>query len=593
MSFRSLRAATALMVAGTFAAAQAPNDQPAGASLQVGPGTLVDDNSTSVVDGPLSASCGLPSDDLWYYYIPTINGILFATTCPSAGGLTGNASGVPNGDTIITAFADAGGSPGAELSCNDDFATCTGGVGNGFESLMSVPVTAGVGIYLSVCGWGGPGAGGAYVLDLTEGSALANDECTGAVALVGGPAGGTTNVGLTNIGSTASVDQGTCYGQPEPDAWFVYVPVTTGVVEFSTCSLDCDAGLVCGNPGTMGNHNISVWSGACGALTQTECNSQDWRNNFACNGGQACRAQVQCTAGTPIYVAVAGFLGSQGVFDLHVEEFVSAPGNTCANAIPLFGTGNFFIDTTSDGIAPDGVNPSCNPVGDINGNYTGAWFSWTAPCAGTVNFNTCQTTGFFGGNDTVIMVYDACGGVEIACDDNALANECGFGNTLASATSFAATAGSTYFLSVGGWQGNKGPITFTLEFNYRHVWTTSGVGDIQLENVEGPGNALAFSAITLDLVHPGLPANQTFPNGWFFGVPMGFPELFQQITWPGGLPFTGILDPCGYLFNFALPAGTTTGLAGLATIWSVGVAFDPLTGFATVGDTTAPTAFPL
>ena len=229
----------------------------------------------------------------------------------------------------------------------------------------------------------------------------------------------------------------------------------------------------------------------------------------------------------------------------------------------------------------------------MRGAIAGAILSDLASTMSPVPVVSEFLAGFFGGNDTTIMVYDTCGGVEIACDDDAFANECGFGNTLASATSFAATAGTTYFLNVGGWMGDLGPITFTIEFNYRHVWTTTGVGDIQLENVEGPGNALAFSAITLDLVHPGLPANQTFPNGWFFGVPMGFPELFQQITWPGGLPFTGILDPCGYLFNFALPAGTTTGLAGLATIWSVGVAFDPLTGFATVGDTTAPTAFPL
>jgi len=597
-------AATTLSLVAAIGVAQAPNDTPAGATAQFGPGAIADNNGTgnSVVDGPLP-TCGNPVDDLWYYYFPTITGLLTVTTSPCAGGSTGNASGMLNGDTVIGAFADAGGgSAGAQLNCDDDGGSNTCGVGFGFESVLSLPVVAGTPIYVSVTAWGVTGNGGAYTVEFTETAAITNDECTGAIVLAGGGAGGATNVGLTNVGASPSSDQGTCYGQLEPDAWFsyTYTGAVDGVVEFSTCSLDCDAGNICGSPGTIGNHNISVWSGSCGGLTQMNCNSQDWRNNFSCNGGQACRTQVNCTVGQTVYVAVAGFLGSQGTFDLHVEEFASAPGNTCANAIPLSGSGTFFVDTTTDGIAPDGFTPSCMNGGTTamtNGNYVGAWFAWTAPCSGTVQFNTCATTNFFGGNDTAIMVYDNCplaSGVEIACDDNATAAACGPNVQLQSATSFAVIGGNTYYLSCGGWQGDQGPINFTIGFDYKHVWSAPvGVDSIQLENVEGPANAIAFSAITVDILHPGLAPAVNFPNGWFFGVPIGFGELQLEITWPGGLPFTGVLDGCGYLLNFTLPAGTTTGLAGLATIWSVGLGLDPATGFASLADTTIPTAYAL
>ena len=156
------------------------------------------------------------------------------------------------------------------------------------------------------------------------------------------------------------------------------------------------------------------------------------------------------------------------------------------------------------------------------------------------------------------------------------------------------TAGQVVYIAVGGFGGATGAFNLNIKCDYAHAWTVPvGPGSIQLENVDGPANAIAFSAITVDILHPGLPANVNFPNGWFFGVPIGFGELQLEISWPGGLPFTGVLDGSGYLLNFTLPAGTTTGLAGFATIWSVGVALDPATGFASIGDTTDPTAFAL
>ena len=196
--------------------------------------------------------------------------------------------------------------------------------------------------------------------------------------------------------------------------------------------------------------------------------------------------------------------------------------------------------------------------------------------------------------DTVIAVFDNCPGNELGCNSDAA----GVGNCQNTLQSYleitGVTAGQVVYIAVGGFGGATGAFNLNVKCDYSHAWTVPvGPGSIQLENVDGPANAIAFSAITVDILHPGLPGNATFPNGWFFGVPIGFGELQLEISWPGGLPFTGVLDPAGYLLNFTLPAGTTTGLAGVATIWSVGVALDPATGFASIGDTTDPTAFAL
>ena len=562
----------------------APNDTPAGATVQIGAGFLPDNNGPgfSLIDGPFPG-CGFnPANDLWYYFFPTLTGTMTVTTCPGAG--SGNGNLVTLGDSVIGIWADNGFfAPGAAISCNDD--NCGGGPG--LASSVTVPCASGVGVFVSVSGYNGQS--GSYVVDFTEALAIGNDECLTALPLVMGP-----NVGLSNVGATGSLQPGTCRPAGDPDVWYTYTATAAGTVEFSMCPADG------GSNGTIGtNAGLTAYSGVCGALTQVECNDGDWRTASGCNFTNS-RLQATVTAGQTVYLSVSGFLGAQGTFDLGVNEFPSIPGHTCANAA-VIATGQHFIDTTSDGIAHDGNSPLCMPAGDFNGNFVGAWYAWTATCqGGTAILNTCATTGLFGPEDTVVEVWTGCpgtlGATQIGCNDDDGQVNC-TGSFFQSYLQFPVTAGQTYYLYVGGWEGGQGPITFDISCIYRHVWQEQngpGTYSIQLENVDGPPNALVISAVTLDILHAGLPVNATFPNGWFFGVPMGVQELITQITWPGGLPFFHNLDGAGYKLNLQAPNGTTFGfgVGGLnASIWSVGVAFDPATGFATVQQVTAPTTY--
>jgi len=113
-------------------------------------------------------------------------------------------------------------------------------------------------------------------------------------------------------------------------------------------------------------------------------------------------------------------------------------GSAAANdAISGFGT----FSVTTVGASPDGPGHTC-PSGNRN-----VWFYWTATTTGATAINTC------GGvtSDSVLAVWDGNGGAcpvtELACNDDA----CG----LQSEVTFAAVAGSSYFIELGAY----GPTT--------------------------------------------------------------------------------------------------------------------------------------
>ncbi len=84
------------------------------------------------------------------------------------------------------------------------------------------------------------------------------------------------------------------------------------------------------------------------------------------------------------------------------------PTNDDCGTAQAVGLGSTSFDSTS--ATTDGLTVSCTTSSrDI-------WYSYTAPAAGiTVDIDTCNAATTF---DTVLTVYDACGGAELACDDD-------------------------------------------------------------------------------------------------------------------------------------------------------------------------------
>ncbi|MEX1025403.1 MAG: hypothetical protein WD226_10030 [Planctomycetota bacterium] len=149
----------------------------------------------------------------------------------------------------------------------------------------------------------------------------------------------------------------------------------------------------------------------------------------------------------------------------------SAQGATCATAAPIAGTGAFNFSTL--GATNDGPSACGNIGADV-------WYSWTAPTADTYVFSTCSAASY----DTVLVAYTACGGGQLACNDD---SGC---TAFRSTIQFPTQAGNTYLIRIGGYQNATG--TGTLEISAGG--STGGCGspatgpDVIVGDLTGPSN---------------------------------------------------------------------------------------------------------
>jgi predicted RNA-binding protein with TRAM domain len=529
--------------------------------------------SSGALAGP-QATCsgffGPDTNDCWVAYTPSASGIATFSNCATSTLAPGGSTTITN-DTYIAVWDGLTCPPTTQLGCGDGSPNCFNG-----ESETSIAVTVGNTYYVQVGAWG-PTAGVvgsiAIALFIPPPPAGPGDDCTVAVPHPTGIPVAYNSAGFTTPGPSAS-----CSGIGTFDSfdfWYVFTAPTTGIAVASNCP---GSGIAPGGSGAPNDTYLAAWDGStCPPTTQLGCADGSPNCGFA-----ESELQFNVIAGQTYYVQVGTWgTSSPNSGAVNIALLLPPPNDECVNALPI-GTGTTSGNTI--GATTSSPTGSCGAMGSE------IWFAFTVPCTGgKVTIDTCGSS-----YDTAIAVFDACGGNQLGCNDDSGANgNCQF--TLQSYLEInGLVSGQVIYIAMGGFAAQTGAWTLNIKCDYAHSWTAPvGAGSIQLENVDGPAGAIAFSAVTLDILHPGLAANVNFPNGWFFGVPMGFAELQAQISWPGGLPFTGLLDASGYLLNFTLPAGSVSGLSGIATVWSVGVALDPATGFSSIGDLTIPTAYPL
>lgn len=133
---------------------------------------------------------------------------------------------------------------------------------------------------------------------------------------------------------------------------------------------------------------------------------------------------------------------SYGIFAVSVAEGAPAPLNDeCVNATPV----SEGIHMGTSGGATGDSFASCG-FGDDNKDV---WFRYTATRTGTARIATCGSS-----FDTTLAVYDACGGNELACNDD----EC----FLQSQVEISVTAGAQYLIRIAGVSGSAGAYTLTI-----------------------------------------------------------------------------------------------------------------------------------
>ncbi|MEC8512198.1 MAG: hypothetical protein VX015_08645 [Planctomycetota bacterium] len=411
----------------------------------------------STPDFTASCSAGggsTSSNDVWFKFTAAADYTARATTC-----------GTALYDTKIEIYD---GSCGALVSvgCNDDFGGCSG-----FTSQVDFPATSGTEYFIRIGGYTEGDAGAGQIL-LTEppSAGAPGDECDDAFPLA--PA---TPTAFDTTVMTQSAPAWTCGVGGGPDIWFSYTTTGNDVVSVSTC-------------GTAAYDTaIEIFSGDCANLSLLVCND----DGPGCPGFTSTAIAPLVPVGTDLFIRIGGWNGSTGTGTVELTLETVLENDDCGGAIAL-SPGNTGFD--SRGATSSGVDMSCV----FNGELGDVWYSYTAigDCPVTVDL-----TGTF--YDTGMSVYsgDCAALTEVGCDDDG-------GGGLTSKVTFAATAGTTYYIQIGGFNGATGAGIIRL---------TEGVGSVVcLGNANSTGagallracgsDLVADNALTLEVTD--LPANQ-------------------------------------------------------------------------------------
>jgi hypothetical protein len=142
-----------------------------------------------------------------------------------------------------------------------------------------------------------------------------NDTCVGAIPVYLGTTSG------SNVGATTGPEPSSSCGLGGSDVWFVFTSPCNGAMSAGTCAA-----------GTNFDTVIEVFdgSGGCGAMTSILCVDDFCGPPY---GPLSSHVTWQAVAGTTYYIAVSGFAGATGSFDLYVESaypefefFTAGPG---------------------------------------------------------------------------------------------------------------------------------------------------------------------------------------------------------------------------------------------------------------------------
>jgi hypothetical protein len=263
---------------------------------------------------------------------------------------------------------------------------------------------------------------------LTVTAAGSNDAFADALVITG------TSGTVTSSNSTATKQSGepTHAGNAGgASVWFAWTPTVNGQVTIDTVGSSFDT--------TMG-----VYTGtAVNALTTVASNDD------LASGTTASRVTFNAAAGTTYRIAIDGWNAARGTITLNwVQTPAGAPppNDAFANAQALTGATGTITATNVNATKEAG-----EPAQAGNGGGASVWFTWTATANGTLTIDTVGSS-----FDTTLGVYT--GTAVNALTTLASNDDIASGNT-ASRVTLTATAGTTYRISVDGWNARQGSIT--------------------------------------------------------------------------------------------------------------------------------------
>lgn len=355
------------------------------------------------------------SQDIWFEFTAPVDYDAVITTCNTA-----------DYDTKIEIYE---GSCGAltSVGCFEDTTGCAG-----FTTTAEFAAVGGTQYFVRVGGWRLTEFGTGTILSI--GPPPPPYECADAA-----PIAVDMPTAFDTTAASASTEPWGCTPNFMGDVWYTFVASADYMATASTC-------------GTASyDTRIEVYSGACGALVSEGCND----DGPGCSGFTS-QVDFNAVSGTQYWVRVGGFNASAvGTGDLVVTGPPPAiPNDECSGALPLAnGVGEAF-DTTMATFSASAPTSTC---GGTTADPIDIWYSFTALDSGPAQVTTCDSADY----DTRIEIYSGdCGAlVSEVCNDD------GPGCTgFTSQADFTATAGTTYYVRLAGFNDATGTGTVTATY---------------------------------------------------------------------------------------------------------------------------------
>ncbi|MEM7164101.1 MAG: hypothetical protein AAF581_01480 [Planctomycetota bacterium] len=202
---------------------------------------------------------------------------------------------------------------------------------------------------------------------------------------------------------------------------------------------------------------------------------------------------------------------------LLLQPLAALASSTCTSAVQIFDGIPVTGDLTGGWSAGSASCGSSNTNPDL-------WYVYNATCAGEVTISTCGTNDALGvdlGMDTVLSVYDSCGGNELACNDDDLDGWCGGepGQLRDSAIRLPVNSGATLFIRVSHFAGAIANGQFSLQVSCAPV--EAPVTNLMCSLGPGPDDY----ELTWDS-----PTAGTGADIWIFSSETGIPRQIASLS---------------------------------------------------------------
>ncbi len=186
---------------------------------------------------------------------------------------------------------------------------------------------------------------------------------------------------------------------------------------------------------------------------ETSCSEE------SCDSGACCIDTINCVASSQFHCAeLSGIYKGNGTICKNEDCSVLAFGDECTTAIETY-VGSITFNTAL--MTPSENEPDDSLCADSGLDWMGSpdvWFSFDAPDSEVYLFSLCDPESY----DTSMVLYEETCGTLVACNGDANNPDEDQCQPYYSAITHLLSQNKTYFIRIGGWQGQTGTGTLTI-----------------------------------------------------------------------------------------------------------------------------------